>query len=163
MDTPEKDGGIVDRLHELNSRILADPSNVLKVTQKFYTEKVEAGDREGADMTLLVRSIMMARGPSVPSWFPVAGLISGVTTLIFLMALVLLAVFGHSVPPATKPLVSFVFALGAALATAFLGGEAAASGKIPFFGDHNPLTISATGGIAVLIIMLVVLHYFYVT
>jgi hypothetical protein len=59
-------------------------------------------------------------------------------------------------------LVVVVFALGCALAVAFLGGDAAASGKIPFFGSDTPLAISATGGIAALVIVLVLGYYFYV-
>jgi len=67
---------------------------------------------------------------------------------------------GHTVPCESRFLVHLLFALSASFCTAALGGEAAASGKIPIF-KKNPMAFSATGGIAVLVIALVLLHYLY--
>ena len=47
------------------------------------------------------------------------------------MALVLLSVFGKQVPCESRFLVVIVLAFGAALASSFLGGTAAAKGKLP--------------------------------
>jgi hypothetical protein len=71
------------------------------------------------------------------------------------------SVFGHEIPSGSRFLVVAVLALGCALSATFLGGEAVASGKVPFFGNAHPLAISATGGIALLVIILVLGHYFY--
>lgn len=150
-------------LHELNRRILENPGRRLTIIKDFYSERVKAGDRDGADIALLVRSMVTAResgSTPVPSWFPIGGFVAAGCTLVFLMALVIASVFGHSVPRDQRFLVALVFSLGAALATTFLGGEAAARGKIPM--NANPLVISTTGGIAVLITLLTLLHYTYI-
>jgi len=102
------------------------------------------------------------RTESVPPWFQIAGFVCGGVTLLFLMTLVVLSVLGHPVPDQAKPLVALVFAIGAAMSISFLGGDAAASGKIPLIGKSKPITFSASSGVAVLIILLVLLHYLYV-
>jgi len=99
---------------------------------------------------------------AVPPWFQIAGFLCGGATLLFFMGLVLLSVLGRPVPDQAKPLVAFLFSIGAAMSVTFLGGEAAASGKIPFLGKSKPLVFSASSGIAVLIILLVLLNYLYV-
>ncbi len=92
---------------------------------------------------------------SFPNWAPVVGVIFGALTLVFFMILVLLSIFGQGVPPNAEFLVLSTLALGVALAAAFLGGSAAAEGKLPIPGvSKNPGTFSATGGIAVFIIVL---------
>jgi hypothetical protein len=87
----------------------------------------------------------------------VAGAVLGGLTLLFFMGLVLLSVAGHEVPCNSTFLVNITLSLGAALAVAFLGGNASATGaiNIPLFKDH-PLAISLSGGVAVLVIMLAV-------
>lgn len=91
----------------------------------------------------------------ISSWFPIVGVALGSLTLIFLMGFVALATAGTQVPCDSRFLVVSVLALGAALASSFLGGSAAAEGvfPLPFAKDH-PLKFSVTGGIAVLIIVL---------
>src|SRR5687767_823650 len=90
-----------------------------------------------------------------PSWLLIASASVLVLTLAFMMVLVLLAVNGQEVPRGSRFLIVIVFALGAAFGSAGLGGYAAAEGKLPFPGAENhPLAISATGGIAVLAIVL---------
>jgi hypothetical protein len=156
-------GRLIQAAHELNKRIQGNPRKSLKTTQAFYVEKVEKGETEEADFALLMNSMMAAREESingVPSWFKVVGFVFGGLTLIFLMVLVFASMWGHTVPPESRFLVHFAFSLASALCVAALGGEAAASGKIPLVGKH-PLVFSATGGIAVLVIMLAVLHWLY--
>jgi hypothetical protein len=135
----------------------------MQVIKEFYTERVNAGDRETAELALTIRSMMddMEQTRAVPTWFQPAGFVVGVLTLLFLMALVVAAIFGHQVPHESRFLIELVFSLGCALSAAFFGGEAAASGKIPFFGNAHPLMVSATGGIAVLVIVLAISHSFY--
>jgi len=88
-------------------------------------------------------------------WVMIVGAIIGTLTLVFLMALVILGTLGREVPCNSVYLVNATLSLGAALAAAFLGGNASARGAltIPLLRD-NPIAVSASGGIAVLIIML---------
>lgn len=153
-----------DALHELNRRVIADPENTLPITQQFYDEKVKAGDTDGANETLLVRSMIMARDNQiklVPQWFSAAGLLCGGLTLFFLMGLIVASIARYQVPQESKGLVSLFFALGLGLSTAFLGGDAAAKGKIPLSDKYSPIQFSATGGIAVVIIVLLLMHFLY--
>lgn len=108
------------------------------------------------------RDITMAKVGSVPSWFQPAGFIVGLLTLLFFMGIVGASIFGFVVPESQKFPVLIVFALGCAFSGSFLTGTASASGQLPFFGDKNPLAISATGGIAILVIVLVLGYYIYI-
>jgi hypothetical protein len=94
-----------------------------------------------------------AEAKGVPGWFPIAGMVFGGLTLVFFMALVL---FRIDVSGDSRFGVIAVFSLGAALAVSFLGGSAAASGQlpIPFFKD-NPIQFSAAGGVATLVIVMI--------
>jgi hypothetical protein len=150
----------VERAHELNRRIKNNPGERLRVIQEFYSEMVEAGERETAELVLVIRS-MMEDDNKIPPWFQTAGFVTGVLTLLFFMSLVIVGILGHEVPSGSKFLVVAALALGCALSAAFLGGHAAATGKIPFFGNAHPLAISTTGGVAILVIVLVLGHYFY--
>src|SRR4051794_37416643 len=92
--------------------------------------------------------------PEPPSWVPIAGVIFGAVTLVFLGALVVMASFGLTVPPAGRFAFSAFFALGAGLSTGFLGANAALKGHIPIpFAKDHALQIAAGGGVAVLIII----------
>jgi len=100
---------------------------------------------------------------NVPPWVLKAGFVIGVLTLIFFMALILLAVFGHEVPKDSRFLVVAVFSFGAALSSSFLGGHAAANGHIPLpFAKSHPVAFSVLGGVAVLIILMVLGHLLYI-
>jgi hypothetical protein len=99
-------------------------------------------------------------GPALAKpWVIVVGAAMGVLTLIFFMGLVLLGTAGHQVPCDSRYLVSVTLSLGAALSAAFLGGSASARGAfpVPFLRD-KPMAVSASGGVAVLIVMLVLTH-----
>jgi hypothetical protein len=150
----------VERAHELNRRIKNRPGERLRVIQEFYSEMVEAGERETAELVLVIRS-MMEDDNKIPPWFQSAGFVTGALTLLFFMLLVVVGIWGHEVPSGSRFLVVAVLALGCALSAAFLGGHAAATGNIPFFGNAHPLAISTTGGVAILVIVLILGHYFY--
>jgi hypothetical protein len=99
----------------------------------------------------------------VSHWFAVAGFIVGAVTLLFLMGLVMATVIGLTVPQSGRFPVVAVLALGAAMSVAFIGGNAAAKGKIPLADiGETPIEFSVTGGIAVLVIALAFGYYFYV-
>jgi Fic family protein len=84
------------------------------------------------------------------------GAASGGFTLLFFMGLILLSTFGHSVPKDSRFLVVIVLALTGGLSAGALGGNASARGTIPLPGaNEHPLTVALTGGIAVLVILLI--------
>lgn len=102
-------------------------------------------------------------GPQVPAWFAKAGYATGLLTLLFFMALVVAGVLGHEVPQGTHMLVVFVISLGLALASSFIGGNAAANGSLPFpFAKERPIAFTVGGGIAVFVVALLIGYYAYV-
>jgi hypothetical protein len=99
-----------------------------------------------------------------PAWAFVTGAAFGGLTLLFFMALVLLAAFDRPIPCESRFLVVVVLALGGALASSFIGGSAAAKGEIPLrIATRNPIGFSVFGGIAVLLLLMVVGHFGYGT
>lgn len=90
-----------------------------------------------------------------PRWLMPAAFTVLALTLSFMMLLVLLATFDKQVPSGSRYLVVIVLAIGAAFGLGGLGGEAAVRGNIPIPGAQNhPLAVSVTGGVAVLILVL---------
>lgn len=88
------------------------------------------------------------------TWAEKAGAAIGIATLLFLMAVVLLS-FLKPLDAGTKWILILVFSLGCGLSASFIGGGAVARGKlrIPFL--KSPVTFAVTGGIAVIVIMLI--------
>jgi hypothetical protein len=148
---------VLELTQELTRRILNNPERKLLIIQEYYDELVRAGDSIGAAIVLTIRPIaeerMKQNDNGVPSWFPIAGYIAGICTLLFFMALVIIGVLGKEIPQNTRFIVIVVMALGLALSFAFIGGSAAASGKLPVF-KNSPVKFSAGGGIAVFVIVL---------
>jgi hypothetical protein len=64
--------------------------------------------------------------PAPPPWVMIVGICFAVLTLLFLMALTIMSVIGYRIECQSRFLIVTVFAFGAALSTAFLGGDAAA-------------------------------------
>lgn len=83
----------------------------------------------------------------------------GGISLLFFMILTLLSVFGHSVPVEAHYLVRIVLSLSGALSVAFLGGNASARGRIRLPYLEDPLTVATSGGIATLLILLILSKY----
>lgn len=99
-----------------------------------------------------------------PSYKPsmVIGFLCGVLTLVFFMFLVILSVMGKSVPAQDRYLVIMILGLGSSLSASFIGGSAAAKGQIPItLARNNPISFSVGGGIAVLIVVLVLGYVLY--
>jgi len=85
------------------------------------------------------------------------GAASGGLTLIFFMGLILLSIFGHPVPKDARFLIVIVLAFSGGLSVGVLGGNASARGTIPLPGaNEHPLTVALTGGIAVMVILLII-------
>ena len=100
--------------------------------------------------------------PQIPPWFAKAGYATGLLTLLFFMALVVAGISGHEVPENTRMLVVFVISLGLALASSFIGGNAAAKGSLPFpFVKERPMAFTVGGGIAVFVVALLIGYYVY--
>lgn len=100
--------------------------------------------------------------PPVPAWFAKAGYVALVITLLFFMAITVAAVLGKPVPDNSRMLVVFIFAISVAAAMTFLGGSAIAKGSIPLpFVQENPIKFTVGGGIAAVLILLLIGYYVY--
>lgn len=98
-----------------------------------------------------------------PKWIAVAGAVFGAITLLFFIGLTLASVFNFEVPTESRFLVLVVLSFGAATSAGFLGGAATARGMIPLPGTlKNTFAVSTAGGVAVLLILLLVGYYLYV-
>jgi hypothetical protein len=92
-----------------------------------------------------------------PPWARVVGVSFGGATFIFF---IVLAVSGFH--PAAKFAVISVLALGLSLSLAFMGGSAAAKGKLPIpFLRDMPVEFSVAGGIAAFVIVLLFANWIY--
>jgi hypothetical protein len=91
------------------------------------------------------------------------GWLIGTVTLLYLMAIPLVPIItGKEIPCSSRfPLIA-ALAVGCALASGAIGGSATAKGSIPWLSQNNPLTVAATGGIAVLVIVFGIGHQSYV-
>jgi len=98
---------------------------------------------------------MVDESSKAPKWFPIAGFAAGLLTLVFFMYM---AVFQNGEANAASIV---VLALGAALSFSFIGGKAAAEGKIPIFKD-SPVAFTVAGGAAVFVIMLLLGWFLFV-
>ena len=96
-----------------------------------------------------------------PPWFPKAGFASAAAAFLFLVGLILLAIFAKEVPASAKILVDAAIAIAVACAFAFFGGAAHAEGKIPFLKGHEPVRFATEGGIATFVITLLLLGSLY--
>lgn len=91
-------------------------------------------------------------------WVFVVGAVLGGLTLCFFMLLAVLGILGMPLPCGQEYIVWLIAAFGAALAAAFLGGNAAARAAVPLGGPRaTALAVSLGGGVAVLVAMLVLM------
>ena len=91
-----------------------------------------------------------------------SGAAFGAAALMFFMLLVLLRILGYEIPKDAKYLIVIVLALSGGLSTAFLGGHASARGSIPIpNAQQYPLRYAISGGIAVLVILLILGWYLF--
>ena len=94
------------------------------------------------------------------TWLIKVGVAFAAISVLFLMALVLFAIQGKSIPDGSRFLIYIIVAFAVAFAFAGIGGDAAAKGSIPFF-EKSPMKFSVGGGIAVFFIALVVCNYLF--
>lgn len=74
---------------------------------------------------------------------------------VFLMVLIGLSVMGHEIPCGSRPLVAILLSVIGGIGAAFIGGYAKAVGKVGA-GQWSPLTIAVGGGVAAMIILMVI-------
>lgn len=89
------------------------------------------------------------------NWVLIVGVFLGATTIFFLMALVIMSVFALVVPPGSRFIVITIIAFGLSFSGAFIGGNAAAKGKIPFVSEAYTAEFSAGGGVATFLIVFI--------
>jgi fido (protein-threonine AMPylation protein) len=79
-----------------------------------------------------------------------------VLTLLFFMTLVFMSMWGRRVPDDARYLVVIILALAGGLSTVLLGGNMIARGSIPVpFVQERPVQFACSGGIAVVVILLI--------
>lgn len=103
----------------------------------------------------------MPTDPSDLRRYWLAGFISGAMTLLFFMLIVILSIFNHGVPCAGRFPAVAVLALGVALGLSFIGGAATAQGTLPLPGSWKPVRFAVAGGVASLVIVLLIGWLFY--
>lgn len=141
-----------------------DLDEVGNVVGKFYLGGIE----QPLEASVTLCTEMGSRYPDAmrietPHWVRVAGVMFGGLTLMFFAALVLLAIAGHEVPSDSRFLVVVVLGIGCGLAFSFLGGEIAAEGKVPLsLAKDYPIGFAVSGGIAVVVVMMVLGSWLYV-
>lgn len=86
------------------------------------------------------------------NWVLIVGVALGAITMFFLMALVIMSTFALVVPPGSRFIVITIIAFGLSFSGAFIGGNAAAKGKIPFVPEAYTAEFSAGGGVATFLI-----------
>jgi hypothetical protein len=95
-------------------------------------------------------------GDGLPRWATiVAGLIS-VITFLFFIGLSVASLSHHSLRPADRFPALVVLAFGSALTSGLFVGRVSVSGPLQLFPKGMPLQISVVGGIATLIILLII-------
>ncbi|MGF6329301.1 hypothetical protein ABH909_002179 [Pseudomonas sp. BS3782 TE3695] len=95
------------------------------------------------------------------NWVLIVGVLLGAMTIFFLMALVIMSTFALVVPPGSRFIVITIIAFGLSFSGAFIGGNAAAKGKIPFVSEAYTAEFSAGGGVATFLIVFVAGSFLY--
>ena len=95
---------------------------------------------------------MEANVNPIPSWYPIAGAAFLLLTIIFFMY-----IYINPGPSGPGVVLTLISSFCAAASFAFIGGSAAASGKLPLFKD-SPIGFSMGGGVAVFVIVLLLVN-----
>jgi hypothetical protein len=122
----------------------------VQVTYEGKTQRARPGAQQGT----WEFKFDVDPNPTVPPWFPIAGVVF--TALTFFSLLFLL--IGPEIPPGRKMIFNVWIALCVAAASAFLTGSAVAKGtlKIPFMRTP-PVKFAAWGGVGVFIVVLILM------
>ena len=100
---------------------------------------------------------------SFPEWAPIVAGIIGAMTFLFFVALSAVSFFYGSLPEASRFPTEVVLAIGGAVSSALLGGHSVVNGPlpIPFVQNSTPMQISVAGGVATLVILLVLVRLLF--
>lgn len=92
-----------------------------------------------------------------PQWAPIVAGIIGAMTFLFFLALSAVTFFHGALPETSRFPTEVVLAIGGAVSSALLGGHSVVNGPlpIPFVQNSTPMQISVAGGVATLVILLV--------
>jgi hypothetical protein len=132
----------------LDARVWDDP--------RFKQYRVSIDDMRLALLEFNEKQQALRVQRAVPSWFPFVGVLFAASTILTLLYLM----FGEALPQDRKFFFDAWLALSIACSAAFLGGNAAAEGKLPLM-KATPLQFSAGGGIAIFMIILALTTYLY--
>jgi hypothetical protein len=91
--------------------------------------------------------------PAAPPWAKVLSAVFGGLTLLFLMALIVMSLFGYTIPEESCCLFAGLFGIFGGLAFGFISGTAMASGTVPVPGTGSKIAVSAGGGVAFVVIL----------
>jgi hypothetical protein len=128
------------------------------IDERVWERARKQGIKVGVEEMENARRTLNGNRPSeqkVPSWFPIAGVIFAAATVLFLMVIF---VVGLPVDESRRLVLNVLIALCVAASGAFLGGTAAAKGRIPLFKD-SPIQFSAAGGIGIFVVVLLIMKY----
>lgn len=127
-----------------------------KIKKNFVETTVEGNDSKPPDD----RHVVVSKGPL---WSLILGSAFGGLTLAYLMIIAVLTLRDNFVFDCNgRTLIIVVFSLGVSLSGSFLGGYAAANGNIPLpYVKNNPISVSVSGGVALLFILIVTLFSLY--
>lgn len=91
-----------------------------------------------------------------PQWAPIVAGIIGTMTFLFFLTLSAVSFF-YSLPPASRFPSEVVLAIGGAVPSGLLGGHSVVNGPLPIpcMQNSTPMQISVAGGVATLVILLV--------
>jgi len=158
--TPE--AVILKKLHRLSQRrcvqalVVNEGSNPVAAGKLLGFCRLEASIPDAIEW--LRSAGMRSKGgdKSFPEWAPIVAGIIGAMTFLFFLTLSAISFF-HSLPESSRFPSEVVLAIGGAVSSALLGGHSVVNGPlpIPFVQNSTPMQISVAGGVATLVILLV--------
>jgi hypothetical protein len=172
--------GEIDPISDLRRRLhdSPTPNTHVRIYKEFYAERTRAGDKKGAEYASLMLEVELERQTQQlqqentqlrqeqrqsPKWLIPVGVGFGALAVVFLMAMVFLSMAGHDPSRNGKFAVVGVMAFCAAFSAAAWIGNAVMSGDIKSIEGYNPVTVSATGGFAVFILVFLIGYWFYIS
>lgn len=171
--------GDIDPISDLRRRLhdSPTPNTHVRIYKEFYAERTLAGDKKGAEYASLMLEVELERQTQQlqqentqlrqekkesPKWLLPVGVAFGLLTFLFLIGIVFLSIAGRDPTRNGKFALVGVMAFGAAFASATWIGNAVMTGEIKSMEGQNPLTVSATGGFAIFLLVFFLGYWFYI-
>ncbi|MCA1576048.1 MAG: hypothetical protein LC794_01635 [Acidobacteria bacterium] len=166
------DESLIARVNELELQLHELRQIRVKDAQRLFDEQDARVARETIrelklEKAQLELALEKAKGQiekmqQAPKWLLPVGVGFGLLTFVFLMAIVFLSMAGRDPSRNGKFALLGVMAFGAAFASATWIGNAVMTGEIKSMEGQNPLTVSATGGFAIFLLVFVLGYWFYI-